>query len=57
MGQSTIFIVGLIIFALLIGGVILTILEFRKMGKHPEQYLSPESREDEKVRKMEDVMK
>lgn len=57
MGQSTILIIGLVVFALLVVGVFLTILEFRKMGQHPEDYVEPEEREDVNEKKYENAIK
>ena len=49
MDQSTIFIIGGLVFLLLLGGVGFTIIEFRKMGKNPEKYQQPAYDEEDEV--------
>ncbi len=56
MDQSTILIVGIVVFSLLIGGVVFTILEFRKMGQHPEEYQAPPMDEKQAKKKAEDIV-
>ena len=46
MDQSTILIVGVIVFLLLAIGAALTTDEFRKMDENPEKYKEPDNKND-----------
>jgi hypothetical protein len=41
MDDSVVIIIGLLVTGFIFGGVILTIIEFRKMGRNPDQYENP----------------
>lgn len=42
MADNSIFIVGFFVTALLLGGIFMSAVEFRKMNRNPEKYLKPE---------------
>jgi len=46
MDQSTILIIGVIVFLLLAVGAALTTDEFRKMDENPEKYKEPDDKKD-----------
>ena len=57
MGQTTILIIGFIVFLLLAGGITFTILEFRKMEKEPDKYQPPAyDEEEEEKEEKEDLL-
>lgn len=47
MDQSTILIIGIIVFILLVVGAALTTDEFRKMDENPEKYKAPDEPKDD----------
>ncbi len=49
MSQTTVLIIGIFVFLLLVTGVGLTIREFRRMAKEPEKYTQPAYDEDEEL--------
>lgn len=57
MDQTTILIIGAFVLLLVLGGIGLTILEFKKMAKEPEKYQPPAYDEDEEfIDEQEDVI-
>jgi len=46
MDQTTILIIGIIVFLLLAIGAALTTDEFRKMDENPEKYKAPEDKDE-----------
>lgn len=57
MDRTTVLFVEIVAFLLLSAGIVMTILEFRKMGKNPDEYTAPRGFRKKEQEHHEDAVK